>query len=127
MKMSCKKWLIGILIAVLVVAVGFGATWLVLDVAMPDREYLPDLTVSLEDRPGQIVIKEWRFLLGSGAEIYYKDGGKLTLLGSAGGGDDGYCPFADGKYTLSLEENELLIRWHAMDDVWREKRFTLPE
>ena len=126
MKNSSKKWLMGILIVVLVVAVGFGATWLFLDAAMPDREYLPDITVSLEERPGQIVIKEWRFLLGSGAEIYYTDGGKLTLLGSAGGGDDGYCPFAAGEYTLTVEGNVLLVRWHAVDDVWREKRFSLP-
>lgn len=127
MKASCKKWLCGILIGVVVLAAGLGATWCVLDAAMPDREYLPDLVIPLEGRTGQIVIKEWRFLLASGAEIYYEDGGKLTLLGSAGGGDDGYCPFAAGKYTLSLEENVLLIRWHAMDDVWREKRLPLPE
>lgn len=125
--MTCKKWLLGILAVVLVLAVAFGVMWHILDEAMPDREYLADITVSLEDRPGQIVIKEWRFLLGSGAEIYYKRGSELTLLGITSGGDDGYCPFAAGKYTLSVEENMLHIRWHATNDVWREQKFPLPE
>ena len=65
--------------------------------------------------------------MGSGAEIYYKEGGKLTLLGTTTGGDDGYCPFAAGEYTLAFEENVLLVRWHAVNNVWREKQFPLPE
>ena len=127
MKNPCKKWLLGIGIAVLVAAMGFGVTWLVLDAAMPDREYMPEIVVPLEDSSGEIVIKEWRFLLGSGAEIYYKEGRKLALLGTTTGGDDGYCPFMAGEYTLSVEENMLRVRWHAVDDVWREKTFPLPE
>lgn len=93
------------------------------------RDYRPDLVVPLADYPGQIVIKEWQFLLGSGAEIYYQLDGKLTQLGNIAGGDDGYCAFADGKYSLQTEGNTLTVRWvfrSDAGDVWREEQFTLP-
>ena len=94
-----------------------------------EREFLPDIVVPLEDHPGQIVIKEWRWLLGSGAEIYYQLDGKVTFLGSIAGGDDGYCAFADGKYSLQTEADTLTVRWVFQSDagdIWREKQFTLP-
>lgn len=91
------------------------------------REYFADISVPLEHGSAEIVIKEWQFLLGSGAEIYYKQGDDLTLLGTTTGGDDGYCPFAAGKYTVALEDNALLIRWHFGGDVWKEAQFSLPD
>lgn len=92
-----------------------------------DREFLPDITVPLEDGSAEIVIKEWRWLLGSGEEIYYKQGSTLILLGKTTGGDDGYCPFSEGNYTLDLEDNTLLVRWHFEGDIWKEARFSLPD
>lgn len=92
-----------------------------------DREFLPDITVPIEYSSAEIVIKEWRFLSGSGAEIYYQSGGKQVLLGTTTGGDDGYCPFAAGKYELALENNTLLVRWHFGGDTWKEARFSLPD
>ncbi len=105
---------------------------LLLTVVLPgckstEREYLPDISVPLEYGSAEIVIKEWRFLLGSGAEIYYKQGSLMTLLGKTTGGDDGYCPFAAGKYTVALEDNTLLVRWHFSGDTWKEQRFSLPD
>ena len=35
------------------------------------REYLDDLYIDIPDTESQLLIKEWRFLLGSGAEVYY--------------------------------------------------------
>jgi len=116
-----------ILAVILLFAVTWGAVWYFLDAAMPDREYLSDISVPLADSNGEIIIKEWRFLLGSGAEIYYRCDGKMKLLGETTGGDDGYCPFAHGEYTVSLEEEALLVRWHFRDGIWREKRFSLPQ
>lgn len=79
---------------------------------------------------GEIVIKEWRFLQGSGAEIYYRQGEQLTQLGNTTGGDDGYCPFADGKYSLSVEGDALRVRWsfrgETQQDTWKEATFSLP-
>lgn len=95
------------------------------------REFLADISVPLEDGSAEIGIKEWRWLLGSGAEIYYQQDGELTLLGKTTGGDNGYCPFEAGKYTLNVEENELVIRWSfrpsTPEDSWRENRFALPK
>ena len=39
-----------------------------------EREYNVDIVYQLQDGTGVIIIKEWRFLLGSGAEIYFKQG-----------------------------------------------------
>ena len=91
------------------------------------REYLADISVTPEGSSAQIIIKEWRFLLGSGAEIYYKQGTELTLLGKTSGGDDGYCPFSEGNYTVAIEDNQLLVRWHFREDIWKESRFSLPD
>jgi len=123
--MKHKTWIL--LTVVLAVIVGCGVLWCFLNAAAPDREYLSDVAVPLADGSGEIVIREWRFLLGSGAEIYYIQNGKLTLLGTTTGGDDGYCPFADGKYTLAVQADTLLIRWYFGNDIWEEAHFSLPQ
>ena len=66
-----------------------------------EREYYDDIVITLQDREGVLVIKEWEFLHGSGAEIYYRyKGQKPILLGKTVGGDDGYCPFKKGNYEI---------------------------
>ena len=96
-----------------------------------DREFLADIFVPLEDTSAEIVIKEWRWLSGSGAEIYYQKSDELTLLGKTTGGDDGYCPFAAGNFSIDVEKSELVVRWsfRATDpeNSWREERFALPD
>lgn len=117
-----------ILLSVLVILASIAAFITFRDFAvLGGRAYLADISLPLEDGSAEIIIKEWRFLLGSGAEIYYKQDGKLTLLGTTTGGDDGYCPFAAGKYTLEAEEDALIIRWHFDGDIWKDARFSLPE
>lgn len=93
------------------------------------RDYKEDIHVSLEGMNAEIIIREWSWLLGSGEEVYYKaDGKKKTLLGRLSGGDNGYCPFEDGKYSVSVEDGKLTVEWCAIphNDTWRKEVFDLP-
>lgn len=95
-----------------------------------EKDYRQDICVQLNGRNAEIVIKEWSFLQGSGAEIYCRQNGKMTLLGKTTGGDDGYCPFEHGKYSISVDEETLHIRWafrsSDLEKDWREATFALP-
>ncbi len=95
-----------------------------------DREYLPDLTIDMETRDAQLVIREWSFLLGSGAEVYYRENGKYLHLGNCTGADDGYTPFAGGLYEIIEYSNAIHIRWFFTSgqdgQIWHEKTFSLP-
>lgn len=75
------------------------------------RDYLEDICIPLETHEGKIIIREWTFLLGSGAEIYYKVDGKEIMLGQLVGGDDGYCPFQAGRYSVTFDGSKLTIEW----------------
>ena len=97
-----------------------------------DREYYDDLNISLETQDGEIIIKEWEFLLGSGAEVYYRENGKDILLGKLSGSDDGFCPFKEGLYELTQEGNTVTIKWcfkpSDKDKTnWRSDTFELPQ
>lgn len=99
--------------------------------ASDEREFLEDVVVTLEDSSEKIIIKEWRFLLGSGAEVYYqKDSSEPVLLGKTTGGDDGFCPFNEGLYELTQDGNSVTIKWSFnpsdSKDKWRSKTFNLP-
>ena len=97
-----------------------------------EREYHADLVIALQDPSEQLVIKEWSFLQGSGAEVYYqKDGTDLVLLGKTTGGDDGFCPFQEGLYEVTQDGIALTVRWcfHPADKDkthWHSKTFDLP-
>ena len=97
------------------------------------RYYRPDICIPLEDRLGEIVIREWSFLLGSGAEIYYRVGFIELELGQLIGGDDGYCPFEAGRYAVYMDGNQVTIKWDQFtsysDDekYWDTKTFEIPE
>lgn len=84
-----------------------------------EREYLDDIHIPLETQEGEIIIREWQFLLGSGAEIYYKVYGKEVLLGQLPGGDDGFCPFKEGLYSVAVEDNKLTIEWDGYPSISR--------
>lgn len=93
------------------------------------RNYLDDIHVPLESRQAEIIIREWTFLMGSGAEIYYKDSGGKVMLGQVQGGDDGHCPFEEGLYSVKVEDNELIIEVGRRMDagiIWRTESFVLP-
>ena len=94
------------------------------------REYHDDIHIPLETHQAEIIIREWSFLLGSGAEIYYKTADEEILLGQTSGGDDGYCPFQDGKYSVAVEDNKLTIEWCKIPSnisiPWEKNVFELP-
>ena len=92
------------------------------------REYKKPLCIEISELDKTIVVEEWQWLLGSGAEIYLKDGWEKVYLGDAGGGDDGYCPFEDGEYEITYQEsdNTITVRWHNSFD-WEEVVFELPQ
>lgn len=94
------------------------------------REYLDDIHIPVESRQAEIIIREWKFLLGSGAEIYYKDSGGKVMLGQVQGGDDGFCPFKQGLYSVRVEDNSLIIeigrKMGAPEIIWSTSTFALP-
>ncbi len=93
------------------------------------REYLNDIVIPLQSRQAKVIIREWKFLLGSGAEIYYKDSNGKVLLGQVSGGDDGHCPFKEGLYSVEVKDNELIIEVGRRMDagiIWSTETFTLP-
>lgn len=99
----------------------------------PEREYREDLVVPLEEGPDAVVIKEWSFLLGSGADVYYRKGEEdPVLLGTTSGADDGFCPFENGLYEITKEGNTVRVSWcfdpgHGEDrSFWRSKTFDIP-
>lgn len=93
------------------------------------REYKDDIVVELTDREGTLIIREWSFLLGSGAEVYYDYGWRSPiLLGQTSGADDGYCPFEAGQYRVTQTEDTVKLSWKATDaGAWRSQTFALPD
>lgn len=97
-----------------------------------EREYNDDIVYELQNGSDVIIIKEWSFLLGSGAEIYFKKGDeKPVLLGQTSGGDDGFCPFEAGLYEIRQDGNSICVSWciDSSDNDrshWHSENFDLP-
>ncbi|MBE6672342.1 MAG: hypothetical protein E7599_02330 [Ruminococcaceae bacterium] len=99
-----------------------------------EREYYDDIYIPLQDASEQLIIKEWRFLLGSGIEVYYqKNDDNPILLGKATGGDDGFCPFKESLYEFTQDGDSVTIKWcfnpsESKDKTtWKSKTFKLPQ
>lgn len=96
-----------------------------------EREYNDDIYIQLEPHQAEIIIKEWSYLLGSGAEVYYKNGDKEILLGNLLGGDDGFCPFKEGLYSVIVDDNKVAIEWcrfpNDKEIPWEKRSFDLPD
>lgn len=107
-----KKVLITTGIAVGIIAVGcFTAFSFSAINDFYSRAYKEDISIQLETQQAEIVIREWTYLLGSGAEIYYKKEGKEVMMGQLSGGDNGFCPFEAGQYSINVDGNKLIIEW----------------
>ena len=93
------------------------------------REYKEDIVVDLEGYDGVLVIREWSFLQGSGAEVYYRYGwSEPMLLGQTTGSDDGYCPFEAGEYRIAQTKSVVELSWRFNGTGnWRLQRFVLPD
>lgn len=96
---------------------------------MSSREYNEDIVVELADREGTLIIREWSFLMGSGAEVYYDYGWRSPiLLGQTSGADDGYCPFEAGRYRVTQKEDTVELSWRSNSaGVWSSQTFDLPD
>ncbi|MBR6535058.1 MAG: hypothetical protein IKT65_05720 [Clostridia bacterium] len=76
-----------------------------------ERDYYDDIVIALQEPSEKIIIREWRYLLGSGSDIYYqKDNSDALLLGKTTGADDGFCPFNEGLYELTQNGNEITVK-----------------
>ena len=70
--------------------------------------------------------------MGSIAEIYYINGKEKILLGQVLAGDNGFCPFERGLYSVEVDDNKLTIEWcdknrNTSDpSKWVNKTFDLP-
>ena len=132
MKKLTSKHIIPIAV-VCILVLALIALCIVISVIEPvgGREYLPDLYVEVPDTEYVLLIKEWRYLQGSGEEVYLvsPSGEKTTLLGKLTGGDDGYCPFADGKYEVRYEDGAVLLSWsfNGKPELTRSKSLSLPD
>ncbi len=69
-------------------------------------------------------------MLGSGAEIYFKKNNELTLIGKTTGGDDGFCPFKEGQYSIEITDDTVTVSWsrHHSDEKtnWATDSYQLP-
>ena len=98
-----------------------------------EREYYDDIHITLQDASEKLIIKEWSFLLGSGAEVYYqRNNEKPILLGKTTGGDDGFCPFKEGLYKIVQDGRLVRVKWcfnPSDKDMsnWQSKTFELPK
>ena len=125
-----NKRMLYVVIPVIVVAVLLVGYWFAADWAFSSaREYMDDIYATVPGLDGMILIKEWRFLLGSGEEIYWVDENRQNpvLLGTCSGGDDGACPFAAGRYSLAYDDGILTVRWCFGGDAWRTEAFEVPQ
>lgn len=125
-----RKALIAVLCCFIIVVLGFLIMAFILDNCMLEREYYDDIHIQLETHQAEIIIKEWSFLFGSGAEVYYKNDDKEILLGKFLGGDDGFCPFKKGLYSVEVDDNKLIIKWgrylNDNETNWNKEIFDLP-
>ena len=99
--------------------------------SLDEREFLDDLYINIPDTEYQLLIKEWRYLLGSGAEVYFVEDSdtKKVHLGNISGGDDGYCPFENGKYDITYNEGVVTLSWSfdGSDNYAKSESFTLSD
>ena len=98
-KLTKKRLCVILITAVVVAALTVVGVLFVLDSSFA-KDYKDDLRIELAQNDGVIIVKEWSFLTGSGAEIYYEKDGEVVCLGSTDG-NGGYLAFDDGKYTFS--------------------------
>lgn len=100
--------------------------------AASGREYKDDITFQLHNKDDVLIIKEWTYLLGSGAEIYckHKDDAPV-FLGKISGADNGFCPFSEGLYEITEDGDSVCVSWcfRASDNDrshWKSKTFEFP-
>ena len=95
--------------------------------------YLDDIEIVTPAGNYSLVVKEWGFLRGGGAEIYYKQDDNLVLLGELNT-DDVVHPFHTNLYAIQWDEERITIRYYSGtlvenaedESTWRFKTFEVP-
>jgi len=126
-KLTKKRLCVILITAVVVAALTVAGVLFVLNSSFA-KDYKDDLRIELAQNDGVIIVKEWSFLTGSGAEIYYEKDGEVVCLGSTDG-NDGYLAFDDGKFTFTEGDGEVTLSWFyskvSGKEDWRSKTFKL--
>ena len=125
-----NKRVIFVLIFILALALLFTGWYFAIKMTFSSaREYMDDIYATVPGLDGMILIKEWRFLLGSGEEIYLVDenGQNPVLLGMCNGANDGFCPFSNGLYSLAYADGILTVSWCFGGDRWLTETFEVPQ
>lgn len=77
-----------------------------------NRMYNPDIIISAPDGRHELVVCEWGFGMGGGAEIYIREPGqdrwKMQFIGEIST-DDGYSSFSRGDYDVKWENDKVTI------------------
>lgn len=85
-------------------------------------------TAQVDGLEGEIQIVYYSNFTKSGLAIYYCKGEENTRIGEIKSGS--ISLFREGKYSMSVDGNTLLIRWPPdssyAEENWYEKSFTLP-
>lgn len=86
------------------------------------------VSAQVDGLEGEIQIVWYSNFTKSGLSIYYCDGEEKTYLGELKSGS--IALFREGKYSMEVDGNTLLIRWPPdssyTEENWFEKAFTLP-
>lgn len=107
----------------------FAGLVLYIHIAFGGKDYQEDIVIPIEEKDGEIVIREYQIFHASLADIYYRKDGKLIELGELQTAKDGWFPFEAGEYEIRATDREVFFRWRFRQnaDDWRSERFILPE
>ena len=92
------------------------------DIVLWGREYQEDVVYELPEDGGSLIIRKWTFLVGSGAEIYYKNNQIFrteVFLGEINN---------SGPIDINVvDKTEIHIRWCREHGGWTTDVFEIPE
>ena len=80
----------------------------------------------------QLLIREEQFLFSSHGTVYFVENSwwkRDKKLGETRGGDDGYCPFANGDYEITYEDGVVYVSYDSTfkkDEYSNHDSFELP-
>jgi len=103
-------------IIVLCLILAFGRYYYLVSLVL-SRRYEPDIIISSPDGRYDLVVREWSYGMGGGAEIYIRKRGqdnswKEQRIGSTKT-DDGYNSFARGNYYVEWESDKVTIYYYT--------------
>ena len=90
-----------------------------------------DIVYPLQDPEEKLVIREWSYLTGSGAEIYFQRGEEKPILIGQTNGEENDTPFKDGAFEIIQNGRFIEVSWRFRASRpdrshWRTNSFELP-